>query len=156
MPTFFFDVYDGNRAIADEFGTESESIEEAAQEAAALLPSFAIETIPAGQTRDFAAAVRDQSGEVVYRAVLLFRGQFIGQDRPAIEGFLSSDNYHAARSVALREEAKALGEKLSKGAAELLASLEAAKATVNSMRSARENDRREAGSAEGPVPRQLC
>jgi hypothetical protein len=140
MPTFFFDVYDGDRAIADEFGTESESVEEAAQEAAALLPSFAIETIPAGQTHDFAAAVRDQSGEVVYRAVLLFRGQFISQERPVLQGSLPGENDGRARSVALREEAKALGERLFKGAADLLASMEALRATMSSIRNAREND----------------
>lgn len=84
MPTYFFDIHDGEFALRDEFGIELESLREAAEQAAALLPDIARDALPGMTSRDFAVSVRDGAGTVVHRAALLFRAQWLpGSDAPA-------------------------------------------------------------------------
>lgn len=77
MPTYFFDIYDGEMALRDEFGVELQTLGEAAEQAAALLPDLARDTLPGMTSRDFIVSVRDEAGRVVHRAALLFRAQWV-------------------------------------------------------------------------------
>ena len=74
MPRFYFDLHDGNGFHRDEVGDECESFEEAREQAQVLLPDIAREELPDGDLHTFVCFVRDESGEVVYRGELTFRG----------------------------------------------------------------------------------
>lgn len=75
MPLYFFDLYDGGTATRDEFGVDLGSVDEAADQAAALLPDLARDRLVGESSRDFATFVRDDGGSLVHRAALLYRAQ---------------------------------------------------------------------------------
>lgn len=89
MPTYFFDVDDGEFSLRDEFGVELETLSEAAEQAAALLPDIARDTLLGLTSRDVSVSVRDEAGRVVHRASLLFRAEWMpeaGHPAPARGG----------------------------------------------------------------------
>ena len=89
MPTYFFDIDDGEMALRDQCGVELETLGEAAAQAAALLPDLARDTLPGMTSRDFIVSVRDGDDRVVHRAALLFRAQWV-PDAGAAPGELRS------------------------------------------------------------------
>lgn len=75
MARFYFDLYENNALLADEFGDEFDSFEEARAQAISILPDMARNEIPEGEHQEFGCDVRDASRVVVYRARLTFRGE---------------------------------------------------------------------------------
>ncbi|RYB01489.1 DUF6894 family protein [Lichenibacterium ramalinae] len=101
MPTYFFDVYDGEVTLRDEFGIDLETGDEAAAQAAALLPDIARDTLPGTTSRDFIVSVRDEAGLLVHRAALLFRARWMpdtGAPEGEPRGAPATTQRHAARS----------------------------------------------------------
>ncbi|WP_237477579.1 DUF6894 family protein [Lichenibacterium dinghuense] len=136
MPTFFFDVYDGRKAMRDAVGLELPNVAEAADEAAALLPEFAKETLPDRQSHGFVASVRDEAGEVVYRAMMLFQGQHVtDQNRPYVTT-VTGVNFQMARRTELKAEARALSEKLAQNIEAMLTVIDDTRAQVEASRRA--------------------
>lgn len=82
MGQYFFDVFDGTRAVTDDFGDVFAGVDEAADLAAGLLADFAREAAPAGLSRDYGVIVRDERDRDVYRAVLSFRAAFLDGRAP--------------------------------------------------------------------------
>ncbi|MBH0619326.1 hypothetical protein I3A86_24815 [Salmonella enterica] len=130
MPTFYFDVYDGQKATYDEFGVELPNLDEATDEAAALLPELAREVIPSQQSNSFGAAVRDENGEILYRAVLLFQGQRTADDDKAYLAALSDARRQSLRNADLKATARVLGDRLMRNVDHLLTVLDSSKAQI--------------------------
>lgn len=70
MPLFYFDVDDGDQRVIDEIGTEFPNALAAKDEAVSVLPDIARDKLPDGDHRIFMSSVRDESGQVVCRAML--------------------------------------------------------------------------------------
>lgn len=75
MPLFYFDIYENGVLAADEFGDEHDSFEDARAQAITILPDMARDEIPVCDHQEFRCDVKDDSGIVVYRARLIFRGE---------------------------------------------------------------------------------
>ena len=76
MPRYFIDADDGEYPHRDEDGHELPSDEAARAAALDALPDMARDKLPDGDHRTFAATVRDERGDVVYRATLTLRGEW--------------------------------------------------------------------------------
>ena len=100
MPTYFFDVHDGEVSLRDEFGVELETLEEAAEQAAALLPDITRDTLLGLTSRDVIISVRDEDGRVVHRAALMFRAEWMPEARrPARAGAAGTGRLAEARGL---------------------------------------------------------
>lgn len=77
MPRYYFDVRDAKGFHHDNVGDEFSSFEEAREQAQALLPDIAREELPDGDLHIVTCEVRDESGDLVYRGELTFRGMCI-------------------------------------------------------------------------------
>lgn len=130
MPTFYFDVYDGQKATHDEFGVELPNLDEATDEAAALLPELAREVISSQQSNSLGAAVRDENGKILYRAVLLFQGQRTADDDKAYLAALSDARRQSLRNADLKATARVLGDRLMRNVDHLLTVLDSSKAQI--------------------------
>lgn len=119
MSLFYFDLYDGETATRDRHGIDLENVEEAAEQAAALLPDVARDILPAQGSRDFATFVRNEDGDLVHRAALLYRAQTLLQDR-ALVSVRSEAAELIVRSRESRDRARQLSAKLDANVAELL------------------------------------
>ena len=71
---YYFDIIDNDVLARDEFGVELGSIEEARDQAQALLPDIAVRDLPNGELHKITCEVRDEADKVVYRGELTFRG----------------------------------------------------------------------------------
>lgn len=74
MPRYFFDISDRAGFHRDEFGDEFDTIEKAREQAQMLLPDIAQEELPDGELHRVACEVRDETGAVIYRGELTYRG----------------------------------------------------------------------------------
>ena len=73
MARYFFDLRDGDRALADDEGTELDGPEEVRAQVMQALPAIAAQHIRNDRDRaDFEMTVRDASGQEVMRATLSF------------------------------------------------------------------------------------
>ena len=77
MPLFFFDVCDGGILDRDEFGVELHSLEEARDQAIALLPEIAREAAADGEHPTITATVWCHRGHVRYRTTLTIDGGWV-------------------------------------------------------------------------------
>ena len=73
VPLYYFDVIDGSLLHRDNFGTDLADFEEA--QAQCILPDVARDELPFGEYISFVCEVRDETGRVVYRGELTYRGQ---------------------------------------------------------------------------------
>lgn len=73
MSRFFFDIINAGALARDEFGSDMNGLEEARDQAIAILPDIARDDLPDGETHDFICEVRNEAGRIVYRAKLMLR-----------------------------------------------------------------------------------
>jgi hypothetical protein len=73
MPRFFFDITDSGRSNQDDEGTELPDLRRAREEALATLGEIARYELPAGDQRDFQISIRDDTGQILLRALLALR-----------------------------------------------------------------------------------
>ncbi len=78
LPRFYFDVHDAHGYHRDDFGEPLASFEEARDQCQSLLPDIAREELPDGEMHTVTCEVRDESGAVIYRGELTYRGTRIG------------------------------------------------------------------------------
>ena len=69
-PLYFFDVDDGDRTIRDDTGTEFPDVEAARTAGMEILPEVACDRLRDNERFIFTSNVRDEDGEVVFRAVM--------------------------------------------------------------------------------------
>ena len=81
MPRYFFDIDDGESQFRDEDGMEMPHLEAARDEAVRVLPDVAREVLPDGDRRTFASVVRNETGDVVFRATLSLVAEWMGPSR---------------------------------------------------------------------------
>ena len=74
MPRYFFDVHDGQGFHRDDVGDEFDGFDEARTQAQALLPDIARDELPDGDLHEISCDVRDETGRVVYRGEMIYRG----------------------------------------------------------------------------------
>ena len=77
MPIFYIDVYDNEMLARDEFGLELDNLDEAREQAIALLPDMARQGLPDGDAHDYTAVVRCPEGRIRYEARLSLRGAWV-------------------------------------------------------------------------------
>lgn len=70
MPTYFFDMHDGDKHHIDDHGHDFPNNQAARKEALAALPSIAKDKFPDGNRRDFIMDVRDANHKVIFTATL--------------------------------------------------------------------------------------
>lgn len=76
MPTFFFDIDDGNRQTRDGTGQELPDREAAKRAAIASLPSIAADALPDHDQHLFKVEVRDEGGAVILDVSLELRTEW--------------------------------------------------------------------------------
>ena len=74
MARYFFDVRDGQGFHHDDVGDEFDGFEDARQQCQALLPDIARDDLPHSDHHGISCEVRDETGRVVYRGELTYRG----------------------------------------------------------------------------------
>lgn len=74
MPRYYFDVRDSKGFLQDDVGDTFDTFEEARAQCQSLLPDIAREELPDGDLHIITCDVRDQTGDVVYRGELTYRG----------------------------------------------------------------------------------
>ena len=77
MPRYFIDTDDNDVLHIDEEGVELANDETARLCAQDALPDMARDHLPDGDRRTFVAAVRNEAGEVIYRATLTLKGEWV-------------------------------------------------------------------------------
>lgn len=75
MPLYYFDVISGGLLYRDEFGTDLADFEEAREQAQCILPDVAENELPFGEYISFVREVRDETGRIVCRGELTYRGE---------------------------------------------------------------------------------
>ena len=70
MPKFYFDTFDGDRTSVDSDGLECSSRQVVQHRAIDALPDMAREILPDGLSHTFRVEVRDDGGNIVFRATL--------------------------------------------------------------------------------------
>ena len=71
---YFFDIHDGDGFHRDEIGDEFDGLDDARQQAQALLPDIARDEQPGGDYYTIVCNVRDEMDGIVYRGELTYRG----------------------------------------------------------------------------------
>ena len=82
MARYYFDVQDGKGFHPDDIGDDFDSFEEARKQCQALLPDIAREELPDGELHTITCNVRDDTGRVLYRGELTYRGTRFVVDGP--------------------------------------------------------------------------
>ena len=77
MPRYFIDTDDDDFLLIDRDGVELDSDATARLYAQDALPDMARDKMPDGERRTFVVAVRNEAGEVIYRATLTLRGEWV-------------------------------------------------------------------------------
>lgn len=77
MPRYFFDIADQGRGGSDTEGSVHAGPHEARQEAIATIAHMAKDELPDGNSHDFTASVRDESGKVFFKAALSLRAEWV-------------------------------------------------------------------------------
>ena len=75
MPRFFIDTDDDDFLHIDRDGIDLDSDDAARVYAQAALPDMARDKMPDGERRTFVVTVRNEVGEVIYRATLTLKGE---------------------------------------------------------------------------------
>lgn len=70
LPKFYFDTFDGDHSATDADGIECSSRQLVQDRAVDALPDMARELLPDGPNRTFRVEVRDDGGNMVFRATL--------------------------------------------------------------------------------------
>jgi len=70
LPKFYFDTFDGDQTAIDADGIDCASRQMVQDRAVDALPDMARELLPDGPNRTFRVDVRDDSGDIVFRATL--------------------------------------------------------------------------------------
>lgn len=70
MPTFFFDIDDGNRRTRDETGQDLKDRNAAKRAAIASLPSIAADVLPDSDHHYFKVEVRNEAGRAILEVTL--------------------------------------------------------------------------------------
>ena len=78
MPLYFFDSGDGERFLRSDAGVELPGRQEACEEAVRLLPSIAQDMGAGYNGQDIVSVVRDERSQVVFKATLSLRAEWIG------------------------------------------------------------------------------
>jgi predicted regulator of Ras-like GTPase activity (Roadblock/LC7/MglB family) len=73
MPRFYFDITDGPKTGRDDEGLEFRDLKAARAAALATLGEIAKDELPDGDRRDFQISIRDESGEILLKALLALR-----------------------------------------------------------------------------------
>ena len=76
MSLYFFDVYNNGGLSRDEFGVELDSLQEAREQAIALLPDMARDSLPREDYHEYKALVRCHRGRIRYTARLTYQGEW--------------------------------------------------------------------------------
>ena len=79
MPSFFFDIQDGDGFHPDAFGDEFNSLKDACDQAQVLLPDIARGELPGGERHEIMCEVRNEANRIVYRVRLTFRGEWVDE-----------------------------------------------------------------------------
>ena len=74
---FFIDFQDGDALHEDDEGGEFLGLKQARKEAIGLLADIAKDELADSGYRNLTATVRDESGDLLYRANLMFHGEFL-------------------------------------------------------------------------------
>lgn len=82
LPRFYFDTFDGESANVDSDGIECSSRQVVRHRAIDALPDMARETLPDGPNRIFRVEVRDDGGDVVFRATLELQSGWVDRHGP--------------------------------------------------------------------------
>ena len=77
MPRYFFDTDDDHTLNIDSEGIDLNDDEAARLHAQDALPDMAREQMPDGNRRSFVVGVRDETGDVIYRATLKLTGEWV-------------------------------------------------------------------------------
>ena len=78
---FFFDFTDGRRSMRDDEGTECESAHDARVEAMRALTALAKDDGLEGDLIEYMVSVRDNGGQLIYRATLKLSGEWLIEAR---------------------------------------------------------------------------
>jgi hypothetical protein len=76
MPRFFFDTIDNGKVTVDRSGIVLKDRRAVRNEAIGALPHMALDSLPDGDSHEFAVQVRDDIGGSVFRATLSFRSEW--------------------------------------------------------------------------------
>ncbi len=74
MAKFYFDIRNVTDFHRDEVGDDFDSFDEARTQAQCLLPDIAREELPDGDMHTVVCDVRDETGRIVYRGEITYRG----------------------------------------------------------------------------------
>ncbi len=74
MPRYFFDTTHAGQTTRDDVGIDLPGLEAARSRVAAVLPDLMRRGSPDGEAHTSACDVREESGNVVYRGELTYRG----------------------------------------------------------------------------------
>lgn len=74
VPRYYFDIHDRKGFHRDEFGDEFSNRDQAREQARGLLPDLVRDELPDGEFYTITCDVRDETGRVVYRGEVAFRG----------------------------------------------------------------------------------
>ena len=74
MPRYFFDLHISDGLHRDEFGEDFVDHRAAHDHAQALLPNIIRAELPDGDWHDISCDVRDETGRVIYRGEITYRG----------------------------------------------------------------------------------
>ncbi len=77
MPLYFFDSGDGECFLRSEAGIEMSGLQEARDEAVRLLPSIAHDMGASYNGQDIVSMVRDERGQVIFKATLSLRAEWV-------------------------------------------------------------------------------
>ena len=82
MPRYYFDTDDDDMLVIDDDGAELPDDDAAWRCAQNTLPDMARDKMPDGDGRTFTVAVRDEMGDVIYRATLSLKGEWVKRTAP--------------------------------------------------------------------------
>ena len=82
LPKFYFDTFDGDQTAIDTDGIECPSRRMVQHQAIDALPDMAREILPDGPSRTFRVEVRDDGGNVVFRATLELQSVWLDGEGP--------------------------------------------------------------------------
>ena len=77
MPKYYFTTDDGDSRIFDQIGQELPDAAEARSMALDALPDMARDKLPDGDTRTFMVTVSDEANELIYKAELKLKGEWV-------------------------------------------------------------------------------
>jgi hypothetical protein len=81
LPKFYFDTFDGDQSSVDTEGIECLSDRMVQDQAIDALPDMARDTLPDGPQRTFRVEVRNECGDVVFRATLELHSTWLERSR---------------------------------------------------------------------------